>query len=223
MAFFSDFFLARRLRKGPTLLLPYVPDPAAVLEVVQLHASDARPYGDGLRVGGNVRLQGPITVTPELATKAGIPAGWQTAYVAGNIDDEEGGEYDRPMALAAGLAERLNGTVHPRGPEPPADLAEVTGGRPVPIAELIASLAEELPGLTARAMAGGVTVLSCGGSPIEIVVEEDEDEVGYSVCVDDGVHGPGLAETARRVALTIAARGGGVARDHNGFLITETG
>ncbi|MFF3668216.1 hypothetical protein [Microtetraspora malaysiensis] len=223
MGLFSDFFLARRLRKGPTLLLPYVPDPASVLEVVRLHAPDARPYGDGLRVGGNVRLRGPIALPPGLAARAGIPAGWQTAYVAGNIDDEEGGEYDRPMALAAGLAERLNGTVHPRGPEPPADLAEVTGGRPVPVAELVAALAGELPGLTARAVAGGITVLSCGASPVEIVVEEDEDETGYSVCVDDGVRGPGLAETARRVALTIAARGGGTARDHNGFLIHETG
>ncbi|WP_067178557.1 hypothetical protein [Microtetraspora niveoalba] len=222
MGFLSDFFLARQLRKGPTLLLPYIPDPAAVLETVRLHAPEAGPYGDGLKAGDNVWLRGPIALTPELAAKAGIPLGWQAAYVAGNIDDETGGGYDLPMALTAGLAERLKGQVHPREPEPPADLAEVTGGRPVPVADLVESLADELPGLTARAVAEGVTLLTCEGSPVEILVEEDEDETGYTICVDDGVTGPGLIGTARRAALVIAGRGGGIARDHNGFLIRET-
>ncbi|WP_285704303.1 hypothetical protein [Microtetraspora sp. NBRC 16547] len=219
MGLFSDFFLARRLRKGPTLLLSYVPDAAAVLNTVRLHAPEVGPYGDDLKVSDNVWLRGPITLTPELAARAGIPAGWQIAYVAANIDNEEGGEYDRPMAVAAGLAERLNGRVHPREPEPPADLADVAGGRLVPVAELVELLAGELPGLTATTTVAGITRLAGGRSPIEILVEEDDGEVTYEIYVEDGVQGFDLAETARRAALAIAERSGGIARDHNGFLI----
>ncbi|MEV0969353.1 hypothetical protein [Microtetraspora glauca] len=219
MGLFSNFFLVRRLRKGPTLLLPYVPDTEAVLNTVRLHGPGARPYGDGLKVSDNVWLRGPITMTPELAAKAGIPAGWQVAYVAANIDDEEGGEYDRPMAVAAGLAERLNGQVHPHAPDSPADLADVTGGRRVPVAELVELLADELPGLTATSVNPVITMLTSERSPIEILVEEDDGEVTYEICVDDGVQGPDLVGTARRAALAIAERAGGIARDHNGFLI----
>lgn len=221
MGLISDFLLTRRLRRGPALLLPYSPDPAAVLAAVRLHDPQAAPYGRGLRIGENVELRGPIALTSGLAGKAGIEAGWVAAYVAGNIDGEEGGEFTRPMALIAGLAERLGGRVHPRDPQPPEDLAEVTGGRLIPAEEVAGLLAADVPGLAVTTVTDtGTTLLTSDESPLEVFVNEwDEDDVTYELSADAG-YGPDVPAVARRAALVIAERTGGVARDHNGFLIT---
>ncbi|WP_169944202.1 hypothetical protein [Microbispora sp. H11081] len=222
MGVVSDFFLARRLRRGPTLLLPYAPDPTTVLETVRLHDPQAGPYGRGFRIGANVELRGPVELTPELAARAGLPAGWGAAFVAHNIDGEAGGDFARPSLLVRGLAERLGGREHPECQEPPEDLAEVTGGRILPVDELIGLLADDVPGLAVTAVTStGTTLLAGAESPIEVFVNEwDADDVTYELSANSG-YGTDVPATARRAALAIAARAGGVARDHNGFLITD--
>ncbi|MEV7807795.1 hypothetical protein AB0O28_33070 [Microbispora sp. NPDC088329] len=222
MGMISDFLMARRLRKGPTLLLPYAPDPATVLRTVRLHDPQAGPYGRGFKIGENVELRGPIRLTPELAARAGLPAGWAAAFFARNIDSEEGGDFSRPGLLVRGLAERLGGREHPECQEPPEDLAEVTGGRAIPVDELIALLADDLPGLAVTTVTdAGTTLLTSAESPIEVFVNEwDADDVTYELSADGG-YGTEIPATARRAALAIVERTGGVARDHNGFLITE--
>ncbi|GIH47393.1 hypothetical protein SAMN05421833_11753 [Microbispora rosea] len=222
MGVISDFFLARRLRRGPTLLLPYAPDPATVLETVRLHDPQAGPYGRGFKIGENVELRGPIELTPELAARAGLPAGWGAAFFARTIDSEAGGDFARPSLLVRGLAERLGGREHPECQEPPEDLAEVTGGRPVPVDEVIGLLADDVPGLVVAAVTeAGTTLLTSAESPIEVFVTEwDADDVTYELSADGG-YGTEVPAAARRAALAIAARAGGVARDHNGFLITQ--
>ncbi|MGI5160044.1 hypothetical protein [Microbispora sp. CA-102843] len=221
MGLISDFLMARRLRKGPTLLLPYAPDTATVLETVRLHDPQAGPYGWGFKIGENVELRGPIELTPELAARAGLPAGWATAFFARNIDSEEGGDFSRPSLLVRGLAERLGGREHPECQEPPEDLAEVTGGRLIPVDEVIGLLADDLPGLAVATVTDtGATLLTSAESPIEVFVTEwDADDVTYELSADGG-YGTDVPAAARRAALAIAERTGGTARDHNGFLIT---
>ncbi|GLX06360.1 MULTISPECIES: hypothetical protein [unclassified Microbispora] len=221
MGMISDFLMARRLRKGPTLLLPYAPDPATLLETVRLHDPQAGPYGRGFKIGENVELRGPIELTPELAARAGLPAGWAAAFFARNIDSEAGGDFARPSLLVRGLAERLGGREHPECQEPPEDLAEVTGGRLIAVDEVIGLLADDVPGLAVTTVTdAGTTLLTSAESPIEVFVTEwDADDVTYELSADGG-YGTDVPAAARRAALAIAERTGGVARDHNGFLVT---
>ncbi|MEU6430506.1 hypothetical protein ABZ860_31820 [Microbispora sp. NPDC046973] len=220
MGMISDFLMARRLRRGPTLLLPYAPDPATLLETVRLHDPQAGPYGRGFKIGENVELRGPIALTPELAARAGLPAGWPAAFFARNIDGDAGGEFARLSLLVRGLAERLGGREHPECQEPPEDLAEVAGGRLVPVDEVIGLLADDVPGLAVTTVTdAGTTLLTSAESPIEVFVTEwDADDVTYELSADGG-YGTDVPATARRAALAIAGRAGGVPRDHNGFLI----
>ncbi|MBO4273694.1 hypothetical protein [Microbispora triticiradicis] len=222
MGMISDFLMARRLRKGPTLLLPYAPDSATLLKTVRLHDPQAGPYGRGLKIGENVELRGPIELTPELAARAGLPAGWAAAFFARNIDSDAGGDFARPRLLVRGLAERLGGREHPECQEPPEDLAEVTGGRLVAVGEVVGLLADDVPGLAVTTVTdAGTTLLTSAESPIEVFVTEwDADDVTYELSADVG-YGTDVPAAARRAALALAARTGGVARDHNGFLITE--
>lgn len=222
MGMLRDFFLARRLRKGPTLLLPYAPDPATVLETVRLHDPGARPYGRGLKIGENVELRGPIELTPELAARAGLPAGWGAAFLARSIDGEAGGDFARPKLVVRGLAERLGGREHPECRESPEDLAEIIGARIIPVDEVIALLADDVPGLAVAAVTqSGTTLLTSAESPIEVFVNEwDADDVTYELSADAG-YDRDVPATARRAALALAARVGGVVRDHNGFLVTD--
>jgi hypothetical protein len=89
---------ARRVRRGSTLLLPYVPDPAQVLETVRLFHPAAEQRGDTIRTVDGIALRGPVVITPGAARRAGIPPGWPVAYVSRG--DSE---------VVPGLAHRLGG------------------------------------------------------------------------------------------------------------------
>jgi hypothetical protein len=89
---------ARRVRRGSTLLLPYVPEPEHVLETVRLFHPAAEQRGDTIRTVDGVALRGPFSITPRVARRAGIPPGWPVAYVS-----------RRGAELVPGLAHRMGG------------------------------------------------------------------------------------------------------------------
>ncbi|GIH98595.1 hypothetical protein [Planobispora takensis] len=208
-----DFLLARRLRRGPALLLPGSVTPRAVLETVRLHSPRAVARGRAVVLGGAVRLRGPIPVNRELALAARLPVGWPVAYVADPVDADPEADV---AAIMAGLAERLGGLAFPHPPGRSPDLFAVTG-RALPAERL----AELLPGSRPRRIPGiDLTLLTCGHSPLEISFCGGEDgEMDYEVSVARGPVTPVVAESAERLAVAIAEACGGVLRDHNGFRV----
>ncbi|WP_344968659.1 hypothetical protein [Streptosporangium fragile] len=206
-----DFLLAKRLRRGPTLLLPSSVTPRTVLETVRLHSPQAAPQGRAIRIDDRMRLRGPYHVCRELALLARLPVGWPVAYVADAPDPEA--EID-PAAVVAGLAERLGGLYRPRRAERSPDLFAVTG-RALPLERLTGLL----PGARPRKLPGfDITLLSAGWSPLEIAFCGGADgEMDYEVSVARGPITPAVVEQAERLALAIGEASGGVVRDHNGF------
>jgi len=73
---------ARRLAAGPTLLLGA--DPGDEIQAALRSYDPALRAADGRFAFGNgVRLHGPVSLTPDLTAKAGLPAGMASAYFAG--------------------------------------------------------------------------------------------------------------------------------------------
>ena len=137
---------AARLARGPTVLFPA--DPAdAMAEAILRYDPNAAVKSDRFVFHNGVRLHGPVEVTPEIASKAGLPARMTAGYYA---DIAEGGSSrSRPDSLRwqdaerliRGLAARLGGTVHDE--RPPMDLqlcASVYSRQPVPAGQVIGVL-----------------------------------------------------------------------------------
>jgi hypothetical protein len=93
--------LARQVRRGPTLLLPQVPE--RLLETVRLFAPQARQERGRIVAGAGV-LRGPFQVTPWLARRARVPGGWHVAYLG-----------EGPDGMMSGLARRLGGLLFQDG------------------------------------------------------------------------------------------------------------
>ncbi|MBB5964542.1 hypothetical protein [Planomonospora venezuelensis] len=208
-----DFLPARRLRGGPTLLLPASVPPRTVLETVRLHSPQAHPRGRSIVVDESVRLRGPVPVHRGLALAARLPVGWPVAYTAEQRDPE--GETD-PAAIVAGLAARLGGLACPHPPERSPDLFSVTG-RALPAERL----AELLPGTRPQRLPGiDLTLLRSGHSPLEIsFCGGDDGETDYEVSLRRGPSTPAVVEAAERLAIAIAEASGGVLRDQHGFRV----
>jgi len=123
---------ARRLARGPAVLFPA--DPAEALAEAALRYDPAAGVeSDGFVFRNDVRLHGPVGVTPDVAGRAGLTAGYYASIV------ESGASQSRPDSLKwrdaerliRGLAARLGGTVH--DDHPPMDLrlcAVVYSGEP---------------------------------------------------------------------------------------------
>ena len=134
---------ARYLARGPAVLFPS--DPADALSELLLRYDPAvRVKSDRLAFRNGARLIGPVEVTPELAGKAGLPAGLATAYYASIV--EQGSRATRPdelkwqdaERLIRGLAARLGGTVHDERPPMELDLTvSVYSARPLPVEQVI--------------------------------------------------------------------------------------
>jgi hypothetical protein len=137
---------AKRLTAGPTLLL--AADSAdAMADALAAYDPALRVRSDRYDFGNGVRLNGPIDLTPELVTKARLPAGMTQAYFGDIV--ETGTRGSRPdhakwqdaERLVRGLAARLGGTVHDE--RPPIDLylsASVYSTQPLPAEEVISVL-----------------------------------------------------------------------------------
>jgi hypothetical protein len=116
---------AKHLARGPAVLFPA--DPAgAMADAVLRYDPAAGVHSDSVTFRNDVRLHGPVEVTPELARQAGLPAGLAAGYYATIV--ERGTGRSRPDSLKwqdaerliRGLAARLGGTVQDE--QPPMDL-----------------------------------------------------------------------------------------------------
>lgn len=114
---------ARCLASRPVLLLPADPGPA-LLEAARLYDPGMREWGGRLArhrlvFRNGVLLFGPITMTPELAGQAKLPAGAAVAWYADAAlqrRQEQRGEADKRgdgERLVRALARRLGGSTHP--------------------------------------------------------------------------------------------------------------
>ena len=133
---------AKRLASRPAAL--FAVDPAGMADAVNSYDPGMQVHGDRFVFGNGVLLYGPVEITPEIATKAGLPVGMAVAYYAGTAmqgkaerrsDDEKWEDADR---LIRGLATRLGGTIH--DPRPAMDLTldvSVYSGQPLPVEDVI--------------------------------------------------------------------------------------
>ena len=190
--------LAWRVRRGPTLLLPEVPQ--RLLETVRLFAPEARQQ-DGVVVAGSALLKGPFEVTPRLARGARLPDGWAVAYVG-----------EGPHGLVAGLARRLGGLWFQDGKavtyreDEDQTVTVYLPRRPEP--ERLASLVEDV-----THTATPDTDLYSGGLVSLLVRKVHEHHVTCDLHSSD-------AQRLGRTALAIAREFGGVALDGDGYRIT---
>jgi hypothetical protein len=238
---------ARRVRRGSTLLLPYVPAPEQVLETVRLFHPAAEQRGDTIRTSDGIALRGPVAITPRVARRAGIPPGWPVAYVS-----------KRGAELVPGLAHRMGGrwfhdgrpirrrdadhhraTVYlPARPEPASLSAlllpyasPVTGSRQLKEAEDVVML----DGIAYTQVKGGGVDLYVGGRiaglvrpaterPYALGALRGNSELLTCDLAEAEVLEQVPAELAMDVAqasLTIAEAYGGVALDLDGYRITR--
>jgi hypothetical protein len=137
---------AKHLTAGPALLL--AADLSDEIRTALLSYDPALRAGDGRFAFGNgVRLYGPVSLTPDLTARAGLPAGMASAYYAGIT--ETGSRGSRPdhakwqdaERLVRGLAARLGGTVHEGRPPMALNLSSsVYSSQPLPAEEVISVL-----------------------------------------------------------------------------------
>jgi hypothetical protein len=123
-------------------------DPAdGMAEAILRYDPQVSVKTDSFVFGNGVQLHGPVTVIPEVARQAGLPAGLTAGYYAAIV--EGGTSRSRPDSLKwqdaerliRGLAARLGGTVHDE--RPPMDLrlrASVYSGQEVPAGQVIGVL-----------------------------------------------------------------------------------
>src|SRR5690242_11622203 len=134
---------AERLARGPAVL--FAADPAdGMAEAVLRYDPQAEVQSDRFVFSNGVQLTGPVTVMPEVARQAGLPAGMTTGYYAAIV--EGGAGRSRPDSLKwqdaerliRGLAARLGGTLHDE--RPPMDLklrASVYSAHELPASQVI--------------------------------------------------------------------------------------
>lgn len=137
---------AKRLAAGPTLLLAADPGDG-ILAALMSYDPALRVADDRFAFGNGVRLHGPVSLTPDLTARAGLPPGMAAAYYAGIA--ETGARGSRPdhakwqdaERLVRGLAARLGGTVHEGRPPMALNLASsVFSSEPVPPDQVISVL-----------------------------------------------------------------------------------
>jgi hypothetical protein len=134
---------AKRLAGRPAVL--FAADPAdAMADAVTAYDPGVEVRGDRFVFHNGVLLYGPVEITPELVTKAGLPGGMTVAYYAGTAMQSKSerrpsdGKRDDARRLIWGLAARLGGTVHDT--QPPMELtleASVYSGQPLPVEDVI--------------------------------------------------------------------------------------
>lgn len=134
---------AKRLRDRPSLLFPADPGDA-LMDLLRRYDPAMSSSPDRLAFGNGVRLYGPIQVTPDLESKAGLPPGMTTAYYtvvaygAEAKNKPEDAMWEEAERLVRGVAARLGGTVHDK--RPPMELkleATVYSVRPLPAEQVI--------------------------------------------------------------------------------------
>jgi hypothetical protein len=141
MALFDH--MADRLARGPAVLFPA--DPAdGMAEAILRYDPQAGVKSDRFVFRNGVQLHGPVTVTPDVARQAGLPAGMTAGYYAAIVEGLIGGsrpdslKWHDAERLIRGLAVRLGGTVHDE--RLPIDLrlrASVYSGGELPVSQVV--------------------------------------------------------------------------------------
>src|ERR1700691_5517597 len=131
--------LGAKLATRTTLLLRADPGDA-LLDAARRYDPQVRRVRDRLVFQNGVLLIGPVTVTPEIERRAGLPAGMAVAWYvgAGGLSASQRRSHeavaDDGDNLVTGLADRLGGTVqYSSPPATPAALASVYSERDLPV------------------------------------------------------------------------------------------
>jgi len=126
---------AGHLARGPAVLFPA--DPAdAMAEAVLRYDPAVGVRGGRFVFRNDVQLHGPVEVAPELARRAGLPAGRGTGYYATIVENGTGRsrpdslKWQDAERLIRGLAARLAGTVHDEQPSMDLRLRAVVYSEP---------------------------------------------------------------------------------------------
>jgi hypothetical protein len=222
---------ARRLRRLPAVVLPYVPPQAQMLDAVRRFDPEAAPTDGGISFGAGVRLAGPQQITTDMAGKAAVPQGhaWVTS---------DSGPFQ--TWLARGLARRFGGYAHLPQPVVADDATEVVivhTPRQVSPGELAARLSGHVPGIVAgEREEDGSFFLTSQVSPIRIRCDSpDVPSLRWLLPLalgplrqEPGLHGyrfgsdladPRVVRLAVDAALELAQGVGGIATDRDRFRI----
>jgi hypothetical protein len=231
----------RALKKWPALLLQADPGPDRLLTAVRHYNPKARAKSDEIIVYGHIVLHGPVSVTPELARRAGLPDGAATAYYAGVMNPDDDGQRSESGKLLRGLAVRLGGTVHPAQTGSSLRLLlSVYADQDLPAGQIISLLGSWAPGLAVRNESDSGYTLACHGAaffvsyfPPDVFGVADEpralgevgqrklhhwDLIGYVTAVDAPA---GTLQSVGEAALALAGAVTGTAIDMFGFQFSQ--
>jgi hypothetical protein len=241
---------AGRLASRPAVLFAAVPADQ-IRDAIASYDPRTWVRRDRFEFRNGVVLHGPVEVTPETASKAGLPGGMTVAYYSGttwqsrserrSVDDKR----QDGRRLIRGLAARLGGTIH--DPSPAMDLtlqASVYSEQPLPVADVIDVLrpfaGEDLEagpirlegGYALRPVRGTILFLTTYMPPWVSTVQQTPPAVGklrrrkpccweLYTSVPAQDAGPEDCQTVGGAALALAVRTGGVVTDVYGFAVGQ--
>jgi len=134
---------AERLARGPAVL--FAADPVdGMAEAILRYDPQATVKSDRFVFHNGVQLHGPVTVAPDVARQAGLPAGMTAGYYAAIVEGGTGRprpdslKWHDAERLIRGLAARLGGTVHDERPAIDLKLrVSVYSGHELPVGQVI--------------------------------------------------------------------------------------
>jgi len=134
---------AERLARGPAVL--FAADPVdGMAEAILRYDPQATVKSDRFVFHNGVQLHGPVTVAPDVARQAGLPAGMTAGYYAAIVEGGTGRprpdslKWQDAERLIRGLAARLGGTVHDERPAMDLKLrVSVYSGHELPVGQVI--------------------------------------------------------------------------------------
>jgi hypothetical protein len=238
--------LAAKLATRTTLLLPADPGDA-LLDAARRYDPQVRRWHDRLIFQNGVLLTGPVTVTPEIERRAGLPAGMALAWYtgAGGLSASQRrsreGVVNDGDHLVRGLADRLGGTVQYSSPQTKlALIAPVYSEQDLPVDQVAEVLRPHAGTLKLDEEAADTYTLSGKDAPFLVfyrsprlyLEENGPPAVGAMrsrpLCHWDLHAGLSPEDAGREVclkvgngALALASRSSGIALDILGFIINS--
>jgi hypothetical protein len=238
--------IASKLATRTALLLRADPG-NALLDAARLYDPEVRPWRGRLIFRNGVLLFGPVTVTPEIEQRAGLPAGWAVAWYTGAAGQSSSqkrpheAKVDDGDHLVHGLADRLGGTVRYSSPQTTlALLASVYSEQDLPFDQVAEVLQPYTGGLRAEDETAETYTLNGKETPFLVfywsprlyLERNGPPAVGAMrsrrLCHWDLHAGVSPEDAGREVclkvgnaALALASRSAGVALDVLGFRISS--
>lgn len=238
--------LAAKLATRTTLLLRADPG-GALLDAARQYDPQVRRLRDRLIFQNGVLLIGPVTLTPDIERRAGLPAGMAVAWYigAGGLSASQRRSHEAVVNdgdhLVTGLADRLGGTVQYSSPQAKlALIARVYSEQDLPIDQVAEALRPYAGVLRVKDEAADTYTLTGNDAPFLVFYrsprlyfrENGPPAVGAirtrPLCHWD-LHAAYSPEDAGRevclkvgnAALALASRSSGIALDVLGFIINS--